>query len=84
MIFKEARKVELRVRIDLFGSEPDRTLKPMQAFASMFADSELVDVELTVADYGRHSEIHEPFVRFARSRLVDGSPPGSGVGLNRG
>jgi hypothetical protein len=82
VIFKEARKVQLPVRVDLFGSELDRTLKPMQAFAAMFADSELVNVELTVDDYGRHSEIHAPFVAFARSVLSDGSPPGSAAELN--
>ena len=70
VIFKEANKVESRVTIDLFGSELDRTMKPMRAFATAFADSELVDVRLTVDDYGRHSEIHEPFVRFARTLLA--------------
>lgn len=69
-IFKEARRVQLPVRVDLFGSERDRTLKPMRAFAEAFADSELVNVELTLGDYGRHSEIHGPFVDFARSRLA--------------
>lgn len=69
VIFKEARKVELPVTIDLFGSELDRTMKPMRAFATAFADSELVNVRLTVDDYGRHSEIHDPFVRFARTLL---------------
>jgi pimeloyl-ACP methyl ester carboxylesterase len=70
IIFKEARKVDSRVRVDLFGSELDRTMKPMKAFAEAFAGSELVDVRLTVEDYGRHSEIHEPFLRFARTLLA--------------
>lgn len=71
VIVNEARAVRSKVRIDLFGSESDRTMKSMTAFAAAFADDDLVNVTLTVADYGGHREIHEPFVQFARELLLN-------------
>jgi hypothetical protein len=71
VIFKEARRVSSRVTVDLFGSEHDRTIKPMRAFATAFAQDDLVDVRLTVDPYTRHDAIHEPFVQFARGLLLD-------------
>ncbi len=70
-IYNAARAVRAPVRIDLFGSETDGTIKPMRAFAETFAGHDLLDISLTVSGYGPHSQIHEPFVAFARGLLAE-------------
>jgi hypothetical protein len=70
IIMRRFRSVKTPTRVDLFVSPRDRTYKEILSMQRRLADKPLIDLRLTVAEYGRHSQILAAYAEYVVDLLM--------------